>query len=253
MGPIKIHPGLRNSSKVATLLRSTSGSTTKRCTSSPYSTGFAEGSTAVQKNDGAILSPKEDLKQEPHSQGSQALPNDLSAKAVVEMGNRLNEFRERGRYKLWVEPYEKAVANGYVGPYEIWKLSKHPSVLHKRTTGASPYITTLKKLERCPLPEELIRTTSDRNRHRFARNVIVENQVVGMAVFHIAPKGEREPWKPIWVRPYFDHEAKHLRFQLPDGSDHAYSKSLTELANSAARPILYLAYNEGLIDLVPGA
>ncbi|KAG9029025.1 hypothetical protein FRB95_005801 [Tulasnella sp. JGI-2019a] len=191
------------------------------------------------------------LDQEPHGQRPQALPNDPQVKSAAEMGNQSNASRDRLRYKRWVEPYEKAVVNGYVGSYEMWKLSEQLCVVNKRTTGASPYITTLKKLRETPLPEELIRTTVNSTEHLFSRNVVVDNQVVGKARFYIAPKGEQVPLKPIWVRPYFDHEAKRLRFQLPDGSDHAYSKSLTSVAGSVARPILYLAYREGLIDLVP--
>ncbi|KAG8983418.1 hypothetical protein FRB94_007220 [Tulasnella sp. JGI-2019a] len=181
-------------------------------------------------------------------QGPHDLPNDPPAAASRDQSIA---SRERHRQRFWIASYDKAVADGYIGSYELWKLSKHPAILGRRITGSCPYITSLKKLQRCPLSEELIRSIIDKQAHKFVRSVIVDNQIIGKAVFYIPAKGEQTPLKPIWVRPYFDPETKQLRFQLPDGSDHVFSRSLTELASSAARPLLRLAHSEGLIDVIP--
>ncbi|KAG8997353.1 hypothetical protein FRB94_007708 [Tulasnella sp. JGI-2019a] len=268
MGLLKICPRFRAIGTMLSQLQATRalGAMTFAMRS-PYSSQSLEKSTTTQTSGGGVpvsggnvVQELRDSAQEPsQAEGSAcispALLDDLSEAAVVAKRKKSNVQKERGPDKVWIKRYEKAVADGYTGSYEIWKLSENPLVVNRRITGSCPYISSLQKLERSPLPEELMRTSifgSQHRMHQVMRKVVVNNQVVGEVHIYIPRMMKQGPLEPLWLRPYFDPEAKLLRFQLADGSDYPFSKPLASLAvGSCTRPLLYLAHAEGLIDSVP--
>lgn len=95
----------------------------------------------------------------------------------------------------------------------------------------------------------------DRNRHlHVGRDVVHRNTVLGHVLFFGIPKGlfPGDRNTDTWFSPYWDSDARSLRFRLRDGRDLMCDFGLPSLGNKGTRALGSLALAEGLLDSLPG-
>ncbi|KAG8928713.1 hypothetical protein FRC01_005508 [Tulasnella sp. 417] len=144
--------------------------------------------------------------------------------------------------------YQRAVKLGtYQGTFDAWRYEVAP----RRTPGGCAYISTL-SLDKVSQTGQLVVVRAHRRRALIERFVLVNGQSVGQANFDLHGKYTAPPG--TLLKMYYDQEEHLLRFQSKDGEPlprYTDVDLVSKAASVGYRPLLVLAYSEGLIPTVP--